>query len=458
MTMEGSITRVTRAKLPHARTRGRPAGVRWEGPHTARIALVCVLASAACTADDVPGNRARFSRFDSAGIEVVENVRPAWTEATRWRVEPDPAWVIRTPDEDPDPAFTLFRVNDIVRLSDGRLVVENQGTDELLVFDASGAHIATWGGTGDGPGEFRRMERLFLCPGDTLLVQEYHRATRLDSSGLTADVVPRRNELVQGLDRSTGMGIVYHGVTANCEAALWGWYPKPVMRESPRGTLWQRHKLVWVPYDGRTVDTFGDDFVRNELMRETEFELPFALTPDWATDGVSVFYGLGDIPEIEVLGRDGEVHRLIRWPASPRAITPADWEEYDRGFDWLVSENPSWPEERRIRADQLPYNSMPVFALGYYGHGDLVPGVRVDADGHLWVRQYEPASLRHRISRFRGIASQRWWVFDPGGRWLGEIRTPENLSIRWIGDGWIVGVSRDDFHVEDIRAYRITSG
>lgn len=39
---------------------------------------------------------------------------------------------------------------------------------EILVFDAAGQHIDTWGGSGDGPGEFRYLEWLAFLPPDSL--------------------------------------------------------------------------------------------------------------------------------------------------------------------------------------------------------------------------------------------------------------------------------------------------
>ena len=40
-----------------------------------------------------------------------------------------------------------------MRLADGRIVVPNSGSDEVRVFDASGVHLATWGRSGEGPGD-----------------------------------------------------------------------------------------------------------------------------------------------------------------------------------------------------------------------------------------------------------------------------------------------------------------
>ena len=54
----------------------------------------------------------------------------------------------------------LDGVIDALVLSDGRIVVANQGTYELRVFNPSGIHFDTWGGEGEGPGEFPYLRGL----------------------------------------------------------------------------------------------------------------------------------------------------------------------------------------------------------------------------------------------------------------------------------------------------------
>ena len=63
----------------------------------------------------------------------------------------------------------LFRYAwDATKLSDGRIVVADRSTSELRVFDAAGTYLATWGGLGEGPGEFPRssLGEVEPWPGD----------------------------------------------------------------------------------------------------------------------------------------------------------------------------------------------------------------------------------------------------------------------------------------------------
>ena len=68
--------------------------------------------------------------------------------------------------EDP---YLLFHATDATRLSDGRIVLVNRGTAELRVFDEFGTYLATWGGKGEGPGEFEDIMQIAALPGDSVI-------------------------------------------------------------------------------------------------------------------------------------------------------------------------------------------------------------------------------------------------------------------------------------------------
>ena len=137
--------------------------------------VLCAL-STACAGDGNGGadggGRLRSTVRDSAGVTIVENERPPPDSRLGWRVGPTPAVTIGTTEG--DPAYELFRVGDAMRLVDGRIVVANMGSGELRVFDSDGVHLESWGGQGDGPGEFGAMAPggLEPWPGDSLMARE----------------------------------------------------------------------------------------------------------------------------------------------------------------------------------------------------------------------------------------------------------------------------------------------
>ena len=103
---------------------------------------------------------------DSAGIRIVENVGASWTSDQAWRLSQEPIAEIGRLDE---PAHQLSRVVGATRLADGRIVVGDGGSGELRFFDAFGQYLATAGGKGEGPGEFRFMLYVTRVAGDTLV-------------------------------------------------------------------------------------------------------------------------------------------------------------------------------------------------------------------------------------------------------------------------------------------------
>ena len=70
---------------------------------------------------------------DSAGIRIIENGRPAEGSRLGWEIGAEPAVSIGSVEANAD--FQLFQVDDALRLGDGRLVVANGGSHQLLVFD-----------------------------------------------------------------------------------------------------------------------------------------------------------------------------------------------------------------------------------------------------------------------------------------------------------------------------------
>ena len=129
------------------------------------VLLVC--APAACQPDRDGGPRVSTVTGDSAGVHIVENGRLADGSRLPWRIGPEPSASIGVLEgEEP---YMLHYAADATRLADGRIVVANASTQELRVFDASGIHVATWGGEGEGPGEFSGLSHVERWRGDSIV-------------------------------------------------------------------------------------------------------------------------------------------------------------------------------------------------------------------------------------------------------------------------------------------------
>lgn len=123
-----------------------------------------------------------FEILDTAGVDIVENARPPADSRLGWRVGAEPALSIGEVDG-PDPY--LLDVSDVLRLPDGRIIVADRASGELRAFDTLGVHLATWGGSGEGPGEFVNLIHVDPWPGDSLVARwsQGNRLTVFDSQG-----------------------------------------------------------------------------------------------------------------------------------------------------------------------------------------------------------------------------------------------------------------------------------
>ena len=156
-------------------------------PRVAIASLIAGVLLAQC-GDQQSGNTPvtevpQYGVRDSAGIRIAENPRPAPDSRLGWTVSAEPTVSIGTPEGESD--FQLYRVSDATRLADGRIAVANGGSLELLLFDAQGNHLDSWGGRGEGPGEFAALNRVRPWAGDSLIAAdpERGRVSILDMDG-----------------------------------------------------------------------------------------------------------------------------------------------------------------------------------------------------------------------------------------------------------------------------------
>ncbi|MGD2135914.1 MAG: 6-bladed beta-propeller, partial [Gemmatimonadales bacterium] len=121
---------------------------------------------------------------DSAGVTIVENRGDGtvWADRHPWVVPDEP--VLRIGEMEGEEPYQLFRVSDVLRLPDGRVVVANGGSGELRFFDADGRYLMSAGRKGSGPGEFESLGPIVLV-GDSIAAYDWRlrRISVFDTSG-----------------------------------------------------------------------------------------------------------------------------------------------------------------------------------------------------------------------------------------------------------------------------------
>ena len=117
----------------------------------AAMMTIPLLLTAACERQPDTTPAFQHEIRDSAGIRIIQNPLPDPDSRLGWQVGTEPVFTIGSVEA--EEAFQLHRVDDALKLGDGRIVVANGGSHQLLVFDEGGNYLTAWGQKGAGPGD-----------------------------------------------------------------------------------------------------------------------------------------------------------------------------------------------------------------------------------------------------------------------------------------------------------------
>ena len=327
-----------------------------------------------------------------------------------------------------DTGEMLFDVRDATWLADGRLVVANAGTSELRVFGEDGAYLETWGGQGDGPGEFSAYtpEAVARWPGDSIAADNMfgRRVEIFDSEGNPGRTIT----LADGYHSFLGVlpdGTVLAKPSAVLRGGLFGAAEPLVRRDEdfgllrPDGAL--RVSLGTLPGEEWFSSPAGPMATPHPFGRST-------IVTTW---GDLAVVAPTDRYELRAYRSDGTLVRIIRRDHELRSPTQAELDAM------LAGRYADLPEERRMRvlaetADMPLVEFFPAF-----------DALQSDPLGYLWVREY----------RLPEQARDVWTVFDAEGRVQGFVETPPDLEIFEIGEDYILGATADELDVERVRIW-----
>ena len=369
---------------------------------------------------------------DSAGVIIVEN--PRSSEATpEWVLAAEPTVEIGVLEGAPEDQ--LFRVVGALRLSDGRIAVANAGTNEVRIYDQAGDHLETWGGEGEGPGEFVGMTGMMHWAGDSLAVWDLRtrRITVFHQTAGYARNFPIPTTEGMSLPRPEGrldsgelvLGEIRFGGTDGTPESGLQRSPIQVMAISPDGS------------DVRDLGLHpGQEVHMNVREQAVEvYTSPYALGTVIVPAGRDVLVSSNERFELRFWDLDGNLVRLVRLAEPRHVVTPADREAA------LAARLEGVPEERRagIRAAQerfpLP-DTLPAMA-----------GVVRDAPGHFWV---EPFGIDGQFP------TERWIVVAPDGSVAATAILPAGLDVYDIGADYLLAAGTDDLGVERVRLWPLT--
>ena len=369
----------------------------------------------ACTAPDAatPG----AIRRDSAGIEIVESLRPAWGDSALWRVDPEPLLDLAATGQGARHQFD--RVGGMARLSSGNLVVANAGSDEVLWFSAEGRFIGAAGGPGEGPGEFDNLQQIELA-GDTVLALDYDETIAFFGPGRELVRTLRPRPHIRSIHFLEGGSIVARTLLTYPESYGQLRYPEALLLYGLQGE----------PGDSIGQLPGGEEYITEHLMGRPLFPLDAVID----TRGASVFTGASDHMQVEEISATGDTLRILRIPGYPLELTDEQVQaERDARLDMPLPQGMTLPPPLRQAIEEMP----PPATRPAYDR------MIVDPAGAVWLRPFRGLSERG--------PAEAWLVLGADGRWLGSVEFPPGFRVLEIGTDEVLGVWEDGMDVQHPR-------
>lgn len=392
---------------------------------------IVIVTALACQPGDTPSGRTGPHLRDSAGIRIVQNAPSPGGSRLPWRIGAEPAVTVgRAEGDEP---YLLYRVTDALRLADGRIVVLNNGTQELRVFDGDGTHLATWGGRGEGPGEFGSLAAIEPWRGDSIAAWYGPRrgVTLFDENGnFGRNIVIERDE---------------NSLLFNPKATG----PSGAILVSHEPHMYETVEVQIRDPEGKIVASLGmhpgnERYIANERTeRSTMYQPPFSARAAQTAWGDLFVHASTGQHEIRAYAEDGTLARIVRLGVVRRSPTQAHIDAYieDR-ISWIPPEIPPEEVEQYLTRQRQAWEAVPV--------AEFLPAFNsliADRVGHLWLEEFEPPGEER--------PGARWTVLDPEGRVLGWVETPDGLEIYEIGADYLLGDARDELGVEYVQLWSL---
>lgn len=390
------------------------------------VTVLAIVAGASAGCRGAEAGPAAVER-DSAGVRIVENPA-ALSDRPLWTVAPEPTFEIGLLEG--AEAYQLSRVQSARRLSDGRIVIANGGTQDLRFFDAAGTHLISVGREGEGPGEFQGLGVTVVLPGDTLAAYDRNlrRVSYIDPDGAFVRSV--------GFDYPAGLPIPLGRFADGAWLCSRGFTFAP----GNDGSEIVRDTVPFLVFDpsGSLRDSIGpfpgtEFYVRSSGRSAFASSLPFGRTTEAAVIGDRFYAGHTERYEVTRYTPSGGAELILRLDRGPVAVTGDDLARYKA--ERLEEADAAFRQQTARNLEEMPYpGTFPAFA-------DLM----VDPDGNLWVLDYSRP----------GDERRRWVVFAPDGRARGAVETPPALRVLDIGRDYVLGVWQDELDVEHVRLHRL---
>lgn len=389
-----------------------------------RSLTACLIAGALLGACGTLQQNAAYQVTDSAGIRILTNARPSWSQESAWAVDSAPLVVFGRGTD--DSVSMLLHPIGAVRLSDGRVVVGDRGSDNLKLFLPTGAFQRSIGREGDGPGEFRYIARLLACHADSLFADDI--AHHVISVVAPDGTVGRTFVL-----RTPEPGQPPYEISCNRQGDFLtsGWGSMASRGEPYRPQV----PVSLATPDGEVHATLGQ-FPGTEMMptfggagpRRMGRWLRLAMSRQFA------WVAPNDNADLFAFDPAGGLRVIVRTSGIDRPVTPADLEWHRQAaLDSAQTARAAAEVRRELDAMIAPRTMPPLVRL------------LADSDDYLWVQRYPDPGQSHG----------RWDIYRPDGVLLGAVTMPRALFPVEIGADYVLGLATGEDGSQWVQLHRL---
>lgn len=381
--------------------------------------LSAVTAAAACSCSRGTGSSGtpHWTVRDSAGVTIVFN-HPQSVSHGCITLASDPETRVGSGVQRGDSASPLSDIRGGAVLRDGRIVVLNAGSRELLFYAPDGHYEYAVGGAGRGPGEFVEPTWLGHANADTLFIWDT-RLSRLSSFDATGALLNSRQV---GFKGATGPP---PAISGRFEDGSFFANPGPLVFFSGSESGVTRLAQTYQRYDPQTDHTSHLADGRSvELVVGAGgvYSLPFGKTELAVPHGDALLVADNGIAAVRFYDMNGNLNRVMTWVSEPIQVTARDESAYRRYLE-TESSRFSHPANSPFAAERPRFSS-----------------IHSDRTGWIWVRSYGA----------EWDPPPPWLVFDGSGVLQCEVQAPDRVAVLEIGQDYLLGRQTDALGEETV--------
>ncbi|MDE2782849.1 MAG: 6-bladed beta-propeller [Gemmatimonadota bacterium] len=336
--------------------------------------------------------------------------------------------------------WTLFRVEDLDRMDDGRLVVLNRGSQELFVFSRDGEFLQSFGRQGEGPGEFIDPIEFDFVAGDSIIVWDWGLG-RVVLFG--PDLSHERSVMVEPpvLNPTGRMGVLGR------EAIALGSNDRRRLETQLTPQFLQVLRYDW---SGRLIDTLATlpNGERGWVDRESRMVSGplFDSRGVFATRADVLYTSDGRSPEVRI-HRGSRLESIVRWEPGDLSVRKEDVEAYRT--DYLAPRPGDSELASRLRGSLNPVQlrRKRLDVLPVKDRFPAVTEIQIDDQDRMWIRAF---------TRPTATATE-WLGFTATGAFMCSLSVPKALTVFRFDSSAVVAVHRDEADVEsvEVRSFRV---